>query len=134
MIKKYSQLKNNEITEPESSIIFGAGFVSPDGIPFDCDSMNHGHWMLEYKNWLKSEGYSLSEQGSDDSRRIELVKQGWIHVFTPEMISIWKYTPEMKQKIKDIYFSGDIDNSSYENKVEIVEQSSGKSYFLKVES
>lgn len=132
---------------PSSGPIYDSGFITPDGTPYSLDDTRHGDWALMYYHWLESKGYNISTPAGfdpdaewsyddkpvldgrqSDAIRDELVRQGWIHVFTPEIISVWKYDSSTEEKIKKAYREGDINTDS--DKVKIVEQNTDNSYNL----
>lgn len=98
---------------PESDIIYGAGFISPEGTPYSCEGMSHGQWILKYADWLDSEGYEvpggMSPVGrSGDEMRDALVNQGWIHVFSPDMLSVKRLDHATQDRIRKAYVKGDV--------------------------
>lgn len=133
--------RRTEIVEPDSGPIYDSGFISPDGIPYDISEFGrHGDWAAIHRNWLESKGFTIglhddynpdfdSMGGSQsDSIRDDLVRQGWIHIFTPEILSVWKYDFKTQERIKRAYREHDINSDS--NVIKIIEQSNDSSHTL----
>jgi len=133
------------IDTPSSGDIYGSGFISPDGTPYSLDDVRHGDWALMFYRWLEKKGYNISTpQGFDpdmdwseggptmsanqsDAIRDELVQQGWIHVFTPDILSVWRYDFKTEEMIKRAFREGKINNEGM-GAVKVVEQSTGISH------
>ena len=142
MILKYSSLST-----PEQGIIHAEGFISPKGEIFDLAAdedndkpgLRHGDWILENLDWLESQGYGIKIPSGvnrehagrmsgevNDLLRDQLVRQGWIHVFMPDMISVWKFNARVEKTIRKLILNQDyyID----EDTIQVYEQSSGNQF------
>lgn len=144
-VERYSSLKN--IEPPEQGIIHAEGFISPKGEVFDLSgdedtgkpNLRHGDWIVYNKDWLESQGYKIKfptglniyrpgvmSGETNDMLRDQLVRQGWIHVFMPDIISVWKFNSRVEKRIRDLIASYDYLIDSEE--IVVHEQSTNSTY------
>jgi len=137
----------SEIKAPEQGVIIGEGFISPKGEIFDLTAneeegkpnLRHGDWIVENKDWLESKGYRIKFPAGlnidspgimsgkvNDMLRDQLVRQGWIHIFATDIISVWKFNARVEKKIRDLIRSYDYLIDSEE--ITVYEQSTDAVY------
>lgn len=138
-----------EVKPPEQGVIHAEGFISPKGEIFDLagdedtgkPSFRHGDWIVYNIDWLESKGYKIDlppglnidrpgamSGETNDRLRDQLVRQGWIHVFMPDIISVWKFNRRVEKKIKDLIASYDYLIDSEE--ITVHEQSTNSTYSI----
>jgi hypothetical protein len=62
----------------------------------------------------------------NDMLRDQLVRQGWIHIFATDIISVWKFNARVEKKIRDLIRSYDYLIDSEE--ITVYEQSTDAVY------
>lgn len=136
-----------KIIAPRTSEIYTSGFISPEGEPYEVSDTRHGDWILIHYRWLSQNYKIVPPKGFNTNKDIEsydeipiypgnvsdglrdqLVKQGWIHVFSPEFLHVWVYDNRIQGIIRQAFKSGDIAVET--NEVKIYEGSTGKKHTM----